>query len=251
MSVSEFFNVVFDADTGEGGTGAPPAVPAPVADGDGTPADTVLEEPPVETPPDTSPDGQITDEVVIPPLPGTPEHTRRRAQDGDAGHQVSVLQNSVAELSTQLRQAQEALLDYEYAGLDETEADQARLARQAEELAQREEAIQEAQVTQAWWEYYSQWPGAATVLKGSGPVEWQHELLSHYTRSLAEAKREMAALKRAATETPTTPPEPTKTGGQGAAQRNTIFQMPWEDIEALHQRAIRGDLDEADYPPLE
>ena len=186
------------------------------------------------------------EQVDVPPYPGSPEHQQEPATDPEGRR----LHGIVNELTYELQQARSQLEEYQLADMDEDDRRILQLQQREEELTQRQQELQAREINNTWYDYYSQWPGVEqTDLAGQGPIEWQHAVLSKYANTVHNQQRKIEALQQALKGQQQAKPEPTTKGGASPVGRKTIYQTPWDEIERMHKRALKGQLTSEDYLP--
>lgn len=227
-----------------------------------TPVEAPVAAPPVEAPVETAPvsapeatdapvvetpvEAPVVEEPIrVPTLPGQRPHAEY-SQD-----EVAALQAYVQQAAAQMQQYQQQLRQYEMAELDDDERNARLYQQQAEALSQREAELQEWYARNQWYQYYNQWVPEGTVT-GEDPVQWQHSVLSHlYTenqtqaRELAKLRSEVEALKRVGVQ-PAAPKVTTQ--GGAPAPRKSVWDMSWEEMEALKEAALMGTVSPTDFP---
>lgn len=252
---------LFESD--EGGGGAAPAPADPPADAppptEGGQAGDQGEEPPTESPEGEQPEGdQATqpdlndlgepevDPIDVPRYPGAQEQ-----EPGDSA-ETSRLRNYVGQLTDQLEQYRERLEAAELADMDEADRLIAVNKRRQQELEQRERQFQDQQANSQWYDYFRQWPGVDpnSLDRNAGAVEWQHSVLTQYAQTIHKQKAQIDQLKKVLEGQRTQKPEPTSVQSSSPVQRKSVYQMNFDEMDSLVDRARHGLVTADDYPPL-
>jgi hypothetical protein len=186
--------------------------------------------------------------VSVPGLPGQPTQTRDYSPQ-----EVTALQQYVQQAAAQMQQYQQQLQQYQMAELSDEERAQAQVRQQSDQLSQREAQLNDWYARNQWYQYYNKWVPEGTI-QGDDPVAWQHSALAHLYESNETMKRENAkltkeveALRKA---TQATPAPKVSTQGGAPVLKKALWDMSWEEMTALKDAALLGQVGPDDYPSV-
>jgi len=222
---------------------------------DATP--TGVEGPP---PPGTAPEGEVTPPVeptpVAPTEPTAPVEPAPVEPPVDATRLQSELDWYQKQYGTSLQRMQEiqtSLDEYETAAMTDDERAAWQLQRERDQLYQQQDQMAQEAYTRDLWYYYQQFVPADQIT-GQDPTQWQDSVLQYLFGADKRQQQEIQRLQQenqqlraavvpgAGAPTVTTPGAP--------PSKPTITDLNWEELEALKQQAIEGNLAPEDYPAI-
>jgi hypothetical protein len=236
----------YDIDGGDGGSelsdagaemGEAPVDPG-VVEGAAAPVEPALTSP-------TKPDPAPEPEPAPKPLPNIPGYANK-------DNEVDWLRNAVAQLSGKLQHTEQALAQYELAGLDEGEAQTKQLSMQRDQMQQRLADLEDTLARRTWQDYYSGWGAPNEVIQGDDPLQWQHQLLAWFHQEREKLAKENKALQGALTKQKAPGTQAPKIGAQGGPGpgKRALHDMSDDEFEVLLDKARWGNIDLSEFPSV-
>ena len=239
------FNYDIDGGDGDSGTGDAGADMGENPTDLGVESEAATPEPTTPAAPVSTPEPAPEPEPAPKPLPSIPGYANK-------DNEVDWLRNAVAQLSGKLNQTEQALAQYELAGLDEGEAQTKQLSMQRDQMQQRLADLEDTLARRTWKDYYDGWGAPPEAIQGDDPLQWQHQLLAWFHQEREKLAKENKALQTALTKQKapgTAAPKIGAQGGPGPGKRQ-LHEMSDDEFEVLLDKARWGNIDLSEYPAV-